>query len=76
VRRDASLMVRIYFHVVEGGVTMEKFSAEFELEKETKNTYRMKEVTNGEPPKIGTIYLAKWLSSDGLRKIKITVEDA
>jgi len=33
----------------------------FEHDKTTKNTYRYEEVTDGEPPAFGKIYLQKWL---------------
>ena len=32
---------------------------EFELERETKNTYRFHEVAKGTPPLIGTLYIQK-----------------
>ena len=33
----------------------------FTMERETKNTIRYQEETNGNPPAIGTLYLQKWL---------------
>ena len=56
---------------------MDSFTITFETEKETKNTIRYSEVpANGEPPKVGTLYLQKWavqkLGSPD--KIKVTVE--
>lgn len=47
----------------------EQFQCDFEIEKETKNTIRYKEVS--EPAKIGTIYIQK-LALPGKPK-KITV---
>jgi hypothetical protein len=32
----------------------------FELERDTKNTYRFQEVAKGEPPLVGTLYVQKW----------------
>jgi hypothetical protein len=32
----------------------------FELERDTKNTYRFQEVPKGAPPLIGTLYIQKW----------------
>src|SRR5687768_10959315 len=32
----------------------------FELERDTKNTYRFQEVAKGAPPLIGTLYIQKW----------------
>jgi len=39
---------------------MATFEATFEIEKETKNTYRYAVKTEGEPPAVTTIYIAKW----------------
>ena len=41
--------------------TMEKQSLTFTLERETKNTIRYSEDSNGNPPAIGTLYVQKWL---------------
>jgi len=55
---------------------MEKIVAEFEIEKETKNTVRYSEITDGKPPVIRTIYIQKWvLGKNPPRKIKVTVEE-
>jgi hypothetical protein len=40
---------------------MDKQSLTFTLERETKNTIRYAEDTNGKPPAIGTLYVQKWL---------------
>lgn len=51
---------------------------EFEIEKETKNTFKYAEITDGEPAKIGGLYVQKWalkrLNKEIPRKLKITVE--
>ena len=51
----------------------------FEIEKETKNTIRYREVEGQEPPKVGTLYIQKWVlrrlnGGEPPKKIKITVE--
>ena len=46
----------------------------FELEKETKNTVRYQEVTEGQPPAIGTIYIQKWVLKGTPKKVKLTLE--
>lgn len=40
---------------------MEAQTLNFTLEKETKNTIRYQEETNGKPPAVGTLYIQKWL---------------
>lgn len=49
---------------------------EFELERVTPGTYRYKEVTkNGQPPKVKTIYVQKWVLGDNPpQKLKVTIE--
>ena len=48
---------------------------EFQMDKETKNTIRYAEVTEGKPPAIGTIYIQKWfLGKKVPDKLKVTVE--
>jgi len=55
---------------------MEKKEIVFELERETKNTYRYSEVTNGMPPAVRAIYIQKWALGDNPpRRIKITIEE-
>ncbi len=39
---------------------MDAISITMELEKETKNTVRYAERTEGKPPAIGTLYIQKW----------------
>ena len=46
----------------------------FELEKETKNTVRYKELTEGKPPAIGTLYIQKWVLKGTPKKVKMTLE--
>jgi hypothetical protein len=54
---------------------MEKFTATFVKEKDTKNTIRYQEQTeNGQPPRIVTLYVQKWTQPPD--KIKVTVEPA
>ena len=49
-------------------------TAQFEKEKETKNTVKFAEVqTQGEAPIIGTLYLQKWFAADATN-LKVTVE--
>ena len=47
---------------------------EFEMEKETKNTVRYAEVTAGQPPVIGTLYIQKWALKGPPKKLKVTIE--
>jgi hypothetical protein len=42
-------------------MTVEAQTLTFTLEKETKNTIRYQEETNGKPPAVGTLYIQKWL---------------
>lgn len=51
---------------------MKPFSVVMEFDKETKNTIRFREVTEGMPPAIGTIYIQKWKKPP--RKIRLTIE--
>ncbi len=52
-----------------------ELTIKFEIEKETKGTYRFKEVTEaGKPPAVGTLYIQKWaLPSPVPQKITVTV---
>nr|MDO8045863.1 hypothetical protein [Candidatus Baldrarchaeota archaeon] len=44
-------------------------------EKETKNTIRYREETEGQPPIVQTIYIQKWFAgSPAPEKIKVTIE--
>ena len=52
-------------------------SITFELERETKNTLRFAEVADaGQPPVIGTLYVAKWALPDGAKKLNVTIDVA
>lgn len=52
--------------------------AEVELtfEKATKRTYRFQEESNGQPPRVGTLYVQQWAfgSQEPPQRIKVTVE--
>lgn len=48
----------------------------FEIEKETKNAVRYKEVVAGQPPAIGTLYIQKWAVKGPPKKLKVTIEIA
>ena len=45
----------------------------FELERETKNTYRFQEVAKGTPPVIGTLYVQKWAFESTPQSITVTI---
>ena len=45
----------------------------FELEKDTKNTYRFQEVAKGAPSVIGTLYIQKWLFETAPMTITVTI---
>jgi hypothetical protein len=46
----------------------------FEIEKETKNSVRYKEVPKeGEAPIVGTLYLQKWFAGNS-KNIQLTIE--
>lgn len=48
------------------------FERVFELEKVTKNTYRFREMTEGQPPVIGTLYVQKWaVGSNPPKEIRV-----
>ena len=48
----------------------------FTMERETKNTIRYQEETNGNPPAIGTLYLQKWLLGETPPvKLQVTVSE-
>lgn len=54
---------------------MENKIMEFKIERETKNTVRYEEETNGQPPAVGTLYVQKWaLGSPAPAKLKVTIE--
>lgn len=48
----------------------------FKVERETKNTVRYQEQTEGKPPAIGTLYLQKWaLGENPPDTIAVTIQD-
>jgi len=54
---------------------MERKEMVFRIEKETKNTIRYEEVTNGMPPAVKNIYIQKWaLGENPPEKIKVVIE--
>lgn len=57
---------------------MEPFTIELDIEKETDNTHRYKEVTGkGNPPKVRTLYIQKWVLGDPApQRIRVTIEEA
>jgi hypothetical protein len=58
---------------------MESQTLTFTLEKETKNTIRYQEETNGKPPAVGTLYIQKWLLGKAAPKtltVTIAEQDA
>jgi len=56
------------------GKIMEK-TLVFCYEKETKNTIRFQEKTEGQPPIIGTLYIQKWfLGSPAPQQITVTIK--
>ena len=46
----------------------------FELERDTKNTYRFQEVTKGEPPLIGILYIQKWAFEKAPKTITVSIK--
>ncbi len=55
-----------------------QLTAEFQMERETKNTIRYEEITGDQPPIMGSAYIQKWAlkklgGSDAPHKIKITI---
>ncbi len=56
---------------------MDQHKITFTLERETKNTIRYQEETDGNPPAIGTLYLQKWLLGETPPvKLQVTVSEA
>ena len=49
-------------------------TANLDRVKETKNTIRYKELTEGKPPAIGTLYVQKWVLKGTPKKVKMTLE--
>ncbi len=55
---------------------MEEQTIKFTLERETKNTVRYMEDSEGKPPIVGTIYLQKWaLGTNPPKALKIVVSE-
>lgn len=53
---------------------MSKVTIQFEIEKETKNSVRYKEVPEeGKAPVLGSLYVQKWFAGSS-KKLEITVE--
>ena len=46
----------------------------FELQPDTKNTYRFQEVVKGEPPLIGTLYVQRWAFETKPQTITVTIK--
>ncbi len=55
---------------------METQTLTFTVERETKNTIRYQEKTDGKPPAIGSLYVQKWLLGEPPpRTLTVTSED-
>ena len=55
---------------------MEPQTLTFTVERDTKNTIRYQEETNGKPPAIGTIYVQKWLlGTNPPKTITVTIQE-
>ncbi|HEY7772010.1 MAG TPA: hypothetical protein VIC26_02425 [Marinagarivorans sp.] len=53
---------------------MKKQKIHFEIEKETKNSIRYKEVPEeGKPPIVGSLYVQKWFAG-AAKQLKVTIE--
>jgi hypothetical protein len=53
---------------------MDSRTIKFTLERETKNTIRYQEETEGMPPAIGTLYIQKWaLGKEVPKSITVTI---
>ncbi|WP_373097572.1 hypothetical protein [Zhongshania sp.] len=53
---------------------MSKKVIKFEIEKETKNSVRYKEVPDeGTPPIVGSLYVQKWFAGNS-KSIEVTIE--
>ena len=56
---------------------MKDIKAKFRLERETKNTYRYEEETDGMPPAVRTLYIQKWaLGINPPEKITVIISTA
>jgi hypothetical protein len=51
-----------------------KIERSFEIEKETKNTLRYAEVSEGQPPVVGTLYIQKWAMKGAPKRIQVTID--
>jgi hypothetical protein len=51
---------------------MEKQVLKFAVEKETKNTFRYAEQSEGKPPVLGTVYVQKWVKPPA--ELTVTIE--
>ena len=47
----------------------------FVFEKETKNYYRFKEVADGQPFVIGTLYVQKWAFNDKPVELEVSIRE-
>jgi hypothetical protein len=55
---------------------MEPQTITFTVERETKNTVRYQEQTDGKPPAIGTLYVQKWALGDNApQTLSVTIQD-
>ena len=55
---------------------MEPQTITFTVERETKNTVRYQEKTDGKPPAIGTLYVQKWALGDNVpQTLSVTIQD-
>jgi hypothetical protein len=55
---------------------MEVLTLTFTIERETKNTIRYQEQTNGKPPAIGTLYIQKWaLGNPPPQKLAVSIQE-
>ncbi len=55
---------------------MEAQTLTFTLERETKNTARYQESTEGKPPAVGTLYVQKWaLGTDLPKELTVTITE-
>ncbi len=56
---------------------MEPQTLTFTVERETKNTVRYQEQTEGKPPAIGTLYVQKWLLGESPpATLSVTIQEA
>ncbi len=54
---------------------MEAQNITFVFERETKNTVRYQEETDGKPPAIGSLYIQKWtLGKEPPQRIVVTIQ--